>query len=606
MTKTARPLLSILLAFASFPAFGAHDTWTAKVASMTIRLNSALLADLRLAVRAGGPGMIPAEPGVLVFSPSKSTEERESALGFTANGPAFLRFEEGRVRFSSELHFLWPEGRLDLGEFTLVPGVDGRTLVLSGPGGQAVFSADHMHFRFDAGGGYLAVFNMDLRLSAEFAQGLGEPRHAGLAIGQLELAATARGPSLGGGGGDPCPGPNWNLQTDVALTEIGSVGQTYREPGTVVITPSASLKNVGTADVPWYSKFTGPFPPFNNDQHPFLVWALYRSVNGRFEQLSQSQVKHAFLTINFNCTPPYDECSHPEYSNILWPGCEDVYGQGTNSSRNSLSYRQEITAHTGIWERCGSFFDQNCDDVQDGGAPANEFERRMQVAESDLSVAGAAYYLEAWYVVRGDTNLGNSIGYRQIEPTFGGATWSFAFIGNFNHGPAIDAWVNPNAPAPGALQTTVDTEEGGLRVAVKSTSLGGGLHRYEYALLNLDFDRQIDSFSLPAAADVALSSLHFGDLDETAENDWIPEVTGGRVSWTAPPGLSLDWGTMFTFGFTATAAPVTTTAFLGVSEPGDPGELEAAVLGPIAAGPQSIFQDGFETGNASEWSGQVP
>ena len=66
--------------------------------------------------------------------------------------------------------------------------------------------------------------------------------------------------------------------------------------GTVVFTPSSSLKNnvndgslqvtipnqgaLGTsnvpwaADIPWYTKFSGSFPPYGNDQHPFLIWNM--------------------------------------------------------------------------------------------------------------------------------------------------------------------------------------------------------------------------------------------------------------------------------------------------------------------------------------------
>ena len=28
------------------------------------------------------------------------------------------------------------------------------------------------------------------------------------------------------------------------------------------------------ADIHWYAKFSGNFPPYNNDQHPYLIWNL--------------------------------------------------------------------------------------------------------------------------------------------------------------------------------------------------------------------------------------------------------------------------------------------------------------------------------------------
>jgi hypothetical protein len=62
--------------------------------------------------------------------------------------------------------------------------------------------------------------------------------------------------------------------------------------------------------VPWYSKFSGSFPPYNNDQHPFLVWNMYRVANGAIQQIGASGMKHAFLTINSNCLQP-GERPHP-------------------------------------------------------------------------------------------------------------------------------------------------------------------------------------------------------------------------------------------------------------------------------------------------------
>src|SRR5690606_23535220 len=88
--------------------------------------------------------------------------------------------------------------------------------------------------------------------------------------------------------------------------------------GNMVITPSATLKNnvnegtarptvandplgtsteLWTASIPWYQKFTAPSPPYNNDQHPYLIWNMYRTnPDGSFEQIGRSGVKHASLT----------------------------------------------------------------------------------------------------------------------------------------------------------------------------------------------------------------------------------------------------------------------------------------------------------------------
>ena len=47
-------------------------------------------------------------------------------------------------------------------------------------------------------------------------------------------------------------------------------------PILIAVAPSATLKNVGVTDIPWHGKFSGNFPPYNNDQHPYLAWNMYR------------------------------------------------------------------------------------------------------------------------------------------------------------------------------------------------------------------------------------------------------------------------------------------------------------------------------------------
>ena len=61
----------------------------------------------------------------------------------------------------------------------------------------------------------------------------------------------------------------------------------------------------------------------------------------------------------------------------------------------------------------------------------------------------------------------------------------------------IDQWVNPAAPGPNAQSVLVDTGHGRLKIAVRATHLGGGQWRYEYAVMNFDFDARVKSFSVP-------------------------------------------------------------------------------------------------------------
>ncbi|MDW8479492.1 MAG: hypothetical protein RML12_06195 [Xanthomonadales bacterium] len=96
----------------------------------------------------------------------------------------------------------------------------------------------------------------------------------------------------------------------------------------MVFAPGAALRNGDderTADVPWVRKFTVspwnyPYP--GNDQHPYLVWNLYRIRDGRLEQIGASGVKHAFYTINWYCAPGACGAGGGQ---ILGRACYDIY-----------------------------------------------------------------------------------------------------------------------------------------------------------------------------------------------------------------------------------------------------------------------------------------
>jgi hypothetical protein len=400
------------------------------------------------------------------------------------------------------------------------------------------------------------MFNVDLRLTPESARLLGDERYAGMAVAVLELAAPVAIPE--GSVEEPdgaCTSPVWGAPSnDVALIDIGSVQQMAREGtlpnGRIAVAPSAKLRNVGSTDVPWYGKFSGSFPPYGNDQHPFLVWNMYRVANGAIEQIGVSPLKHAFLTVNTACA-----CAS---GNILWATCEDTYGTSTNDNIGSLGPRDEVTAHTGVWERCRSWFDPDCNGVENSVPPrANAMDRRMAVAESDLQTPGATYYVDSWYVVRDDVDIFNTMGWRRVTPNPGGV-WTFTLGPGLTTGPVIDQWVDPLAPGPDAQSVLLDTAFGKLKVAVRATDLGGGQWRYEYALMNFDFDPRVKSFSVPLPPGATLTDVGFHDPDGNPATDWPATVAGGRITWLAPPSqatASQDYGTLFNFRFTTNAAP---------------------------------------------------
>jgi hypothetical protein len=563
-------------------------SWPMQDVRTSLSFNRSLLRDLGLELDA----VERAEPKRSAHALASSYGERmvfsgenDKRMAVDVQGHVLEHVLGPGVRHKGGFDLNWRGGALSLQGFVLAPAFAPRTFELRARDGEVAFTADFAHFEVDRDAGRLQLFNLDLRVSPQLAARLARPELAGVAVGTLEIDARVQVPPAEAKLGTPPACGDWSGQKDVMLTNIGSVGQWERANGFVAISPSATLRNAGTGNVPWYGKFTGPFPPYNNDQHPFLVWNLYRSANGVFEQIGTSDVKHAFLTINSGCDAGACTDSH-----ILGLGCSDVYGEGTNNSTGSLSFRPEITAGAGLWNHTGSHFDQNGDGVQDHFGSDPFPIHRAAVLETDLQTAGAQYFFEAWYVVREDINIFNSMGWRRITPSFGGSSWTFALNTGLNHGSALDAWVSPSPPA-GSLNTLLTLPEGHVRLAVKTTDLGGGQTRYEYALMNHDFDRQIGSFFVPTQG-VSVTNLSFGDIDSNAGNDWTVTQDASGVTWTKVGAQGLDWGTLFNFGFTATSVPVATSASAAAVEAGSPATLTLATLAPGA--PSTIYADGFE------------
>lgn len=451
----------------------------------------------------------------------------------------------------------------------------------------------------------LRYLNADLRILPAFARRLGDARYVGVTIGVLALDATLRAgpvpprPRAATGAAVPPPCGDWSGVVDVALVDMSFIGQggtsVVNGRPVVVILPSAELENVVTANVPWYSQFTNlGQPPY--DQHPFLVWQMVRSAGDVLEPIGRSDLKHAFQSGNTGCDP--GACTDPH---ILGLGCADFYGISTNNSVFFLAPRTEVTASTGIWTHCGGIpthFDTNGDCTQDYfGAGESSFTHGMKIAEADLSVAGAAYFVDAFYIVRDDSNIFNSMGYRQVTPAKP-SVWTFSNVGPYTQGPAINAWVNPAAPGANADNRVLDTGEGRVQLAVRVTDVPGnpGRRRFAYALQNHDFDRRIRSFHVPFNTSAGvIENVLYSDGDGFAANDWTWTVDATGITWTVPdtavtpptPPAELDYATLVSFRFDSDQNAALAEARLGVFETGPPGsplELRLQTLAPATGG----------------------
>lgn len=617
------PALALALGAAALgPAVVAADASTAPSTTTVIRrgalevvttvqLDSTILAAVGLQIGAVTTSAATPEPlaGSLISIEAPSfAAVRPGSLTLRMSRGGVLRGFAGRLRHHGGFRLSGAAGSYDFSALVLRPGARPTDLELLDAGGRALLGTAGAQWQLDAEGGQLRYLNADLRILPAFARRLGDPRLANVTVGALALDASFAPALWDRKGSDPCA--DWSGEVDVALIGMDAVGQAPGSTavgGRVVVVPSVRLKNVGTANVPWYTKFSSPAPPYNNDQHPFLVWQMVREAGGVLEPLGRSDLKHAFATGNENCNP--GACS--SNSQILGRGCEDPYDINSNTWISALGPRAEVTASTGIWAHCNepapgtaSHFDQAapfC--VQDFfGAGENAHTHGMRVAEASLQapvppVSPLRYFVEAFYVIRDDVNIFNTMGYRQVTPALSGSLWTFTFAAPYAQGPAINAWVNPAAPGPGADNRVLDTGQGRVQLAVRTTDLGAGKRRFAYALQNHDFDRRVDSFHVPFdTAGVLIENVAYVDGDAFADNDWTWTVDAGGITWTLPdtppaaasPPAPLDFASLVSFRFDSDQAAAPALAELGAFEGSAPTQLSIQTLAPASGAPPAV------------------
>ncbi|MDA3934801.1 MAG: hypothetical protein PF630_10830, partial [Gammaproteobacteria bacterium] len=323
-------------------------------------------------------------------------------------------------------------------------------------------------------------------------------------------------------------------------------------------------------------------------------WNMYRvDSSGRMEQIGRSGIKHAFLTVNQNCTINCGNGGIPGAGgHILWPGCRDTYGVGNNDSAFDLGPRDEVNPLTGVFVSTGSFFDPNGDGQQENFS-SELGENRMQVLRDDLQTAGAQYFFESWYVIRDDSNIFNSMGFNQVTPVnTSGNNWTYS-QGAFNVGSVIDQWVAPATdPASGSQNVAFfNSRVGHFKLAVHTTELGGGLFQYDYMLMNFDVSAGIAALTFDGVGGVEPGSTNFHDVDQDAGNDW--SVSTGPLRFAAAPGEQMPWGSGYTFSFVA-GPPVLGEVTVSVGDSGGiPSNRRIEIL--TATLPEVLLVDGFES-----------
>ncbi len=379
----------------------------------------------------------------------------------------------------------------------------------------------------------------------------------------------------------PCSASNG---PDVVYTEIGSISNYGAVGGIRGYALGSWTCNIGNQDLLW-----------NNNGTPGLGMNAYRLHGGRLEQIGISWVKTACCVANGSCG---GSCSSGA-PGTLHPGCRDIYSSGWNGSQSRMGPRSGINPYSG-------------DFAPIPGGSGNAIFRRLQVAETDLTQAGALYFVEGVYVGTDDAQAGNSLNNASYKRVTVGGDFSLNQTGSMAlHVPAIFAWQDNDATV-----TTVDTDvpgEGRFIVAAKAEDNGDGTWRYTYAAYNLNSHRSGGSFSVPIPAGTLVTNAGFNDVEyhsgEPYDNtDW-PVVTGATaVTWSSPETFAqnpdsnaLRWGTMYTFWFDANVDPGTGEVTLGLFRPGTPNSVSAIVAVPSGAGgcvpdevPEQTCDDGAD------------
>jgi hypothetical protein len=648
-----------------------QQTWTALGGDLGFIWNVELLSDYGIALKGAGEGASPDSRG-FVAVPLRD----QSGLSFAVTETNFDHFTSGRLALRGGFRLNSPIGELSLVDAVLIPrGTNSQMLDVVDAAGNKLFYLDRLMYAIGEGGRTVDVQTMDLRVHADLAQRLGKREITDWVVAQMRMnleVVAQNGNYIEIVQGAPVwPGtvvagvtPEQRHQADVFMlsfqgqysrctsavppTSVTCDGPNTATDGYAVFTPSSTLRNnvnYGTAnptvagdpngtstalysaDVAWYRKFTAARPPYDNDQHPNLIWNIYRiDANNRIEQIGRSGVKHAFVTTNSGCDNS-GPGSGGATGAILGLACSDTYGTGNNDSNGDLGPRSEIVPATGEWGRCGSIFDPNCDLSADANGNTS-YSQRLITRESQLT-AGGTYYMESWYLVRDDINIYNTMASRPVTFSYG-TSWSMSNGTPQLLGPVINRWVSPTTSNPNQKNVEIASPEGHTRVAVNVVDLGGGTWRYDYAVANFDFARAVtqgtgkysddgdpamrfrvihnfgfDSFSVPLPAGVTVSALEFNDGELDTTNDWTATSTGGSVTWTAPvnpappantPAVNnpLNWGTMFRFSFIANQAPVAADVDLHVAQSGTPASYTAGVLAPATPIIDEIFADDFE------------
>jgi len=316
-------------------------------------------------------------------------------------------------------------------------------------------------------------------------------------------------------------------------------------------------------------------------EHPVIGQNMFRLKDGRFEQIGQAWLKHGFTALHGNVCS--SSCVVPPDGNHLGVNCSDPYSSGLNGSQTRLGPKEDVNPNTGVYLWPDSR----------EGTSGNAIFKRLQVHNTDLDPAanpGAVYFVEGQYVTHDDAaakNNPNNASYRSV--TIGAAPYNLTLTGStLREKAGIQAW---RATDASVTETIVGAPEGMFILSAKTSSLGGGVYHYEYAVQNLINQRAGQSFTVPIPAGTVVTNVGFHDVDYHSGEpfggtDWTPTVSSNSVSWATQTyavnqnANALRWGTLYNFRFDANVAPGFASVVIGLFRPGTPTSVSVSIVAP--------------------------
>lgn len=510
----------------------------------------------------------------------------KSTLTFVVVDGRFDHVTNGTIKHSGG--FVIANGRrtLDASNFVIQPSrtkSDAYELVVgNGRSAFVAFDLTYARHSYMAEDKQITIGGMDMVLTDGGARALGRPELSGKLFGSVNIIADAR-PIDGLGDVAPPSGglmPAAPAVLDIRISALSSLSYRGRlgtfPNGRNGFSMSTTSCNVGTQNIPWNAPM--------QTTHPVIAMNLYRVLNGRFEQIGWSWLKHGFLATNSNGC---GSCQHPGTSALLGLNCSDTYGVTNNEDRFYLGDRDEVDPFNGTWTCLNSYFSDYQNDCVRRRPFSGEFSgdnvsHKLEVLDSDLGNAGATYYYEAYYISANDFNKYNNVSHRTATFSWTGSQWSVTNPGSSQtQGLALDNW--------GEMKSIAQpNNEGDVHVAVLTTNLGGGMWHYEFAVYNHDLDRQVDEFAIPVPVGTVVQNVGFRDIDQDGSNQWASNFSGGEIRWTTNNN-PLKYSSVFNFRFDADVPPMASMASMSPFKSGGALPLAAATRGPLVLAPFTSY-----------------